>query len=367
MTKRLKFPAKSAFFKTLKQRVDQYFVETGTHKYANTTMWIKIVLFLSGFISCYGFIISGLTSNLCMFLLAIFLGIFSAFVGFNICHDALHGAISSNKYVNKAFGMVFNLLGASPYIWTISHNGVHHTFTNIPGHDDDLIVAPGIIRIEANDPIKKIQQYQHWYAFPLYALASLSWAFRKDFMKIFQRKIGQIVVKHPKKEYFKLFAFKGLYYFLFIVLPLIVLNITWWQFLIGFVAMHIAQGLTMGLVFQLAHVIEDTHFPEAGSNGNMEDAWAEHQMLTTANFASNSRIASFLLGGLNRQIEHHLFPGVCHIHYSKLGLIVKQTAKEFDLPYIESLTFFAAMKSHYRVLKKFAAEAKCEQCVEQVA
>lgn len=367
MTTRLKFPHKSAFFKTLKQRVDLYFAETGTHKYANNMMWIKIVVFLSGFIGCYGFIISGLTSNLFMFLLAIFLGIFSAFVGFNICHDALHGAISSNKYVNKAFGMVFNLLGASPYIWAISHNGVHHTFTNIPGHDDDLIVAPGIIRIEANDPIKKIQQYQHWYAFPLYGLASLSWAFRKDFMKIFQRKIGQIVVKHPKKEYFKLFAFKGLYYFLFIVLPLIVLNITWWQFLIGFVAMHIAQGLTMGLVFQLAHVIEDTHFPEAGSNGNMEDAWAEHQMLTTANFASNSRIAAFLLGGLNRQIEHHLFPGVCHIHYSKLGLIVKQTAKEFDLPYIESPTFFAAMKSHYRVLKKFAAEAKSEQSVEQVA
>lgn len=367
MTTRLKFPHKSVFFKTLKQRVDLYFTETGAKKYANKMMWFKIVFFLGGFVTCYGLIISGFTTNLLMLILAVLLGMFSAFVGFNICHDAIHGALSSNKYVNKAFGMIFNLLGASPYVWAISHNRVHHTYTNIPDHDEDLIVAPGMIRIEANDPIRRIQKYQHWYAFPLYGLASLSWAFRKDFLKIFQSKIGQIVIKHPKKEYFKLFALKGLYYFLFILLPLLVLNIKWWQFLVGFLVMHLAQGLTMGLVFQLAHVVEETHFPEAGSNGIMEDAWAEHQMLTTANFASNSHIAAFFLGGLNRQIEHHLFPGICHIHYSKLGHIVKQTAKEFDLPYIENPTFITAIKSHFNVLKKFADEVKNEQSIDKVA
>lgn len=358
MTKRLKFPGRSAFFTTLRQRVDIYFEKTGKQKHADTSMWIKVAVFLGGFIGCYGIIISGLASNYVMLGLALLLGMFSAFVGFNICHDAIHGSLSAHKHVNKAFGLLFNLLGASPYIWSISHNGVHHTFTNIPGHDEDLVVAPGLIRIESNDPIKKIQRYQHRYAFPLYGLASLSWVFRKDFKKIFQKRIGQVVIKHPAKEYFNLFASKCLYYFLFIGLPLIVLDIKWWQLLIGFIAMHMAQGFTMGLVFQLAHVVEETHFPNPDDSGIMEDAWAEHQMYTTANFASNSSIASFLLGGLNRQIEHHLFPKICHVHYPELGKIVKETAREYNLPYIESPTFLSAALSHYRVLKKFAAQAR---------
>ncbi len=356
MTKRLKFPPKSAFFTTVRQRVDAHFAQTGKHRHANFAMWAKTFLFLGGFIGCYVLILSAVLPSLTMLLFAVLLGIFSAFVGFNICHDAIHGSFSANKYVNKGLSMVFNLLGASPYIWNISHNGVHHTFTNIPGHDEDLVIAPGLIRIEDSDPKRKIQRFQHWYAFPLYGFASLSWAFRKDFVKIFQKKIGQISIKHPTTEYLNLFASKGLYYFLFIVLPLLVLDISWWQFAIGFVAMHLAQGLTMGLVFQLAHVVEETHFPDAHPTGTMEEAWAEHQMRTTANFSSDCRIAAFFLGGLNRQIEHHLFPKICHIHYAEIGKIVKQTAHEYGLPYIESPTFFSAMRSHYRVLKKYANE-----------
>ncbi|KOS05406.1 fatty acid desaturase [Flavobacterium akiainvivens] len=358
MNKRLKFHAKSPFFSTVKSRVDQYFKQTGKHMHASSAMWLKAAFFLFGFLGCYAIIISNILPALAMLGLAVLLGAFSAFVGFNVCHDAIHGSFSDNRHINKALSMVFNLLGASPYIWNISHNGVHHTFTNIPGHDEDLVVAPGLIRIEQDDPKRKIQRYQHWYAFPLYGLASISWAFRKDFLKMSQTKIGQVTLKHPKKEYFNLFASKALYYFLFIALPLITLDITWWQFLIGFLAMHLAQGFTMGLVFQLAHVVEGTDFPAASPTGTMEEAWAEHQMRTTANFCSQNRIAAFLLGGLNSQIEHHLFPKICHIHYRAIGKIVKQAAKEYHLPYIESQTFGAALQSHYRVLKKFALEAK---------
>lgn len=289
--------------------------------------------------------------------LALLLGMFSAFVGFNICHDAIHGSFSANGTVNKIFSGVFNLVGANPYVWTITHNAAHHTYTNIPGHDEDIDVAPGLIRISDEEPVNKLQRFQHWYAFPLYSLASLSWVFRKDYKKFFQAKVGQLAIKHPKTEYFNLFFAKGIYYFLFIVLPLIVLDITWWQFIIGFMALHIAQGLTMGLVFQLAHVVEGVEFPMPDQTGNIEEAWAEHQMRTTANFATDSRIAAFFLGGLNRQIEHHLFPKVCHVHYGSISKIVKQTAAEFDIPYIESRTFIGALKSHFRMLKKFGLEA----------
>lgn len=320
-------------------------------------MWFKGAFFLSGFFGLYILIISNSISPWGMLPLAILLGVFSAFVGFNICHDAIHGSFSSNKVVNKVLSTLFNLVGASPYVWSITHNVVHHTYTNIPGHDEDIEIAKGLIRIAEEDPINRIQRFQHLYAFPLYSLASISWVFRKDYKKFFQSKVGQQKNSHPKIEYFNLFFYKAIYYLLFIVIPLIVLDITWWQFLIGFVALHLAEGLTMGLVFQLAHVVEGTAFPEPNKEGNIEEAWAEHQMRTTANFCSESRIAAFFLGGLNRQIEHHLFPKICHTHYGEIGKIVRQTASEFSMPYIESPTFISALRSHYRILKKFGMQA----------
>lgn len=280
-----------------------------------------------------------------------------AFVGFNICHDAIHKAFSANQKVNAAFSFVFNLIGASPYVWNICHNIVHHTYTNIAGHDEDIDVAPGLIRFSESETVNKIQRYQHFYAFGLYSLAMLSWVFRKDYKKFFQKKIGEHVCDHPRIEYVKLFAFKFIYYFLFIILPLIVMSVSWWQFLIGFMAMQFAQGLVLGLVFQLAHVVEGTSFPFPDEDGNIEEAWAEHQLRTTANFAVESKLAGFLCGGLNRQVEHHLFPKVCHIHYPEIGKIVKQTALEFDLPYIESKTFSGALVSHYKILRKLGKEA----------
>lgn len=358
MNSTLKFNrTKSQFLITARMRVDQYFKISGQSRNANAKMWVKTIFFLLGFVGLYVLIISNAFNIWLMLPLVILLGIFSAFVGFNICHDAIHGSFSANKTINKIFSSLFYFVGANPYVWNITHNLVHHNFTNIPGHDEDIDVAPGLIRISDEKPVKRIQRFQHWYAFPLYSLASLSWVFRKDYKKFFQAKIGEYVTKHPKIEYFNLFFYKAAYYFLFIVLPLLVLDIRWWHLIAGFLALHLSQGLTMGLVFQLAHVVEGTDYPMPDDTGNMEDTWAEHQMRTTANFATGSRLASFFLGGLNRQIEHHLFPGICHIHYGQISKIVKQTAIEFDIPYNESPTFFAALNSHYKMLKRFGTQA----------
>lgn len=358
MIKKIKFstPSGSPFYATIRSRVDQFFAQQQLSPNANAYMWGKTIFFLSGFIGVYLLIILNVLPVPALLPLAAILGMFSAFVGFNVCHDAIHGALSGNKRVNKVFGFVFNLIGANPYVWSITHNVVHHTYTNIPGHDEDIEVAPGLIRISEEEQLSGIQRYQQWYAFPLYSLASLSWVFRKDYVKFFQKKIGAHQNRHPKLEYFNLFFYKALYYFLFIVLPLLVMGLSWWQFLIGFLTLHIAEGLTMGLVFQLAHVVEGTSFPLPDDEGKMEEAWAEHQMHTTANFATHSKIAAFFLGGLNRQIEHHLFPKVCHIHYGNISKIVKQAAGEFNLPYIENKSFLSALHSHFLTLKKFGKD-----------
>ncbi|MBC3538920.1 fatty acid desaturase family protein [Rufibacter sediminis] len=364
MSSKLKFTNthKSTFYATARLRVDAYLKGKGGEKHATPAMWRKTAFFLLGALALYGLILSNAFGVWTMFGLALLLGVFSAFIGFNVCHDAIHGALSSNSKVNKVFSFVFNLIGASPYVWNLTHNVVHHTYTNIPGHDEDIEVAPGLIRVDPNEKVNKVQRFQHIYAFGLYSLSSLSWVLRKDYIKFFQKQIGeQDTANHPKKEYYKLFLYKAIYYVLFIVLPLVVLDITWWQFIIGFLGLHLAEGLVMGLVFQLAHVVEGTDFPEPNAQGNMEEAWADHQMRTTANFATKNKLAGFFLGGLNQQIEHHLFPKVCHIHYPGISEIVKKTAFEFGLPYIESPTFSKALGSHYRMLKKLGWHAYREQ------
>jgi linoleoyl-CoA desaturase len=351
---------KSQFYTTVKQRVDEYFTLNNISKNANLLMYLKSLFFLSIFVSTYLMVMFGnYTQALVLFSICILHGASAAFIGFNVCHDAIHGSYSSNPWVNKFFSMWFYIIGANSYMWSITHNLVHHTFTNIEGHDEDIEVAPGLLRMSPHDEIKPIQKYQHYYAFLLYSFASISWVFRKDFVKFFQKRIGNYDnSNHPPIEYVKLFLSKAIYYTLFLVLPLIYLPFAWWQVLLGFLVVHLTEGLVLGLVFQLAHVVEGTEFPVSDEQGNIDEAWAVHQMKTTANFCRKSFIATWFCGGLNMQVEHHLFPKICHIHYMQISDIVKATAIEFGVPYHENKTFLGAIKSHYNTLKKYALEVK---------
>jgi linoleoyl-CoA desaturase len=350
-------PNKSQFFFTVKQNVDEYFKKNNLSKHANASMIAKSIFFFGGVWVLYGLILSNQFTPLTMLVLAMLLGMFKAMVGFNISHDAIHGSYSSNAFVNKLLGYSFSVLGANQSVWIQSHNIVHHTYTNIPEHDEDLIVAPGLLRLTEGDKKAKIQKFQHLYGFFLYSFASISWVFRKDFIKFFQKKIGQTENRFTARDTFELFFFKILYIVIFILVPLIVLkDITVLQFVLGFLAMHFTMGLTLGLVFQLAHVVEQTEYPTPTEIGHIEEAWAVHQMKTTANFGVGSWLTTFLCGGLNHQVEHHLFPKICHIHYPEISKIVRETAIEHGVPYIENKTFFTALKSHYNILKKYSLE-----------
>lgn len=342
------------FFPVLKKRVDNYFSQNGISPNANSEMVLKTIVLLAAAFSFYFLIIFEVFSPIATLLLCSAYGFVHAMIGFNIAHDAIHGSYSKNSFVNRVLSLTMNLIGGNEYMWRITHNNVHHTFTNIPGHDEDIEVAPGLIRLSPEDEWKPIMKFQHLYAIPLYGLAQLSWIFRKDYVKFFQAKIGQTDnSSHKTVEYLKLFGFKIIFYVTHIIIPLLVMSVTWWQFLIGFLVFGITAGIVLGLVFQLAHVVEGPAFPEPDDRNQINSAWAAHQMQTTANFARKSRIADLLCGGLNFQIEHHLFPKVCHVHYKHIAPIVKQTAEEFGLPYYENETFIGATQSHYRMLKKF--------------
>ena len=340
------------FFSTLNSRVDEYFSSNKISKYGNSLMIFKVIFFPSVFIAAYFVLILNPNPLWLQFLLWSVLGFFTAFIGVNISHDAIHGSLSRHKKVNKFLGYTFNLIGANAYIWGIMHNIVHHTYTNIEGHDEDIASVP-VLRMSPHQKLRKIHRHQHWYAFLFYGLASLSWVFVKDYVKFFKKKIGNYDnKKHPRIEYFNLFFYKLVYYTIYLVIPLIFINALWWQVVLGFLTLHFCMGITIAIIFMLAHEVEEAQFPLPDESGNIENSWAVHQLYTTVDFGRENDLLSFFSGGLNFQVEHHLFPRICHIHYKPLSAIVEQTAKEFDLPYLANASFFGAIGSHVRLLKR---------------
>jgi linoleoyl-CoA desaturase len=283
--------------------------------------------------------------------LAFVMGIGMAGVGFGISHDALHGAYSSSPLINRALGLTFDLLGANSYMWKLTHNVIHHTYTNIEGVDEDIDFAP-FLRLSPHAKHYRQHRYQHLYAFATYSVATLFWVFVKDYRYFLKRDLGPYKNKrHPAGEIALLVITKLIYYSWMIVLPIIVLRLPWWQFLTGFLTVQLTAGLILGVVFQLAHVVEGTDYPLPNDAGRMEYTWLVHEMMTTANFAPRNRILGWYVGGLNFQIEHHLFPKICSIHYPVISRIVRRTAEAHGVPYNEQPTFRAAIRSHYRMLK----------------
>jgi len=339
------------FSHVLKQRVDAYFQTNNLSKNANTEMVLKTAFYLGSYVGTYFLIVFGHFSLGTNLLLVILMGLLTSGIGFNIGHDAIHGAYSKWPWLNQVLGHTFSMMGASVFTWKTMHNIVHHSYTNIPGADGDLDPVRWLKFAETGGK-RTYHRFQYLYALPLYSLTSLVWVFVKDF-KYIGRKTHLAYEKPltPRSEYFKLYAAKTAYYIAFIALPLILMPFAWWQILCGFIIMHLVAGFTLALTFQLGHLVEGTEFSDLTESGLVKEKWCELQLKGSANFSPRSFWASWMFGGLNYQIEHHLFPKVCHVHYRYLAPIVKETAQEFNLPYTQYPTFLSALRSHLSYLK----------------
>ena len=347
------FPSRdpARFGPEVKRRVAEYFNSRKLSDKATPGMIAKTFILLSLTFGSYGLILSGWFGPWAMLGLAVFMGVGVAGLGFAVAHDALHGAYSDRPWVNRMLGFVFDLLGANGYMWKITHNVIHHTYTNITGVDEDLTVSP-LLRLSPESPRLGIHRFQHWYAIAAYSTSTLFWVFAKDFKYFFAKELGPYKnKKHPTGEWVTLLVSKVFYILWAIVVPLLVLNVAWWQFLIGFLVMHLTAGAILGIVFQLAHVVEGPDYPLPDNSGNMDHAWMIHEMRTTANFGRDNKLLSWYVGGLNFQVEHHLFPRVCSAHYPAISPIVEEVARECGVPYYSQPTFRAAVRSHLRMLR----------------
>lgn len=344
------------FLRQLRSRVGHHFEEQQISTYGNAEMVVKSIVLLAMLLVPYGLILSGLISQAWILLLLwAVMGLAGAGIGMSVMHDANHGAYSKNQTVNRYLGYLANFLGGFVANWKIQHNRLHHSFTNIDGHDEDIAPGP-VLRLHPEQPWLKHHRAQHIYAWFIYSLMTIFWITVKDFRQLYRYKQNGLLGKRGEVKYrkllFKLIGVKVIYYTYMLVLPLLLAPVAWWVTVIGFLGMHLITGFTLASVFQLAHVMPSSEFPSADVENKLPNHWAAHQLETTTNFSENSRIFSWFVGGLNYQIEHHLFPNICHVHYRRISKIVRETALEYGLPYHVDGNFLQAMRNHGRMLRQ---------------
>jgi linoleoyl-CoA desaturase len=355
-TSQLKFSSTlPEFFPTVTKRVNEYFKTHKISRFSNSEMIVKTVFMFSIYLIPYFFMISGLYSSYAIFLgLCAVMGFGTAGIGLSIMHDANHGAYSTKTWKNQLLGYSLNLVGGHSFNWKVQHNVLHHTYTNI--HDADEDISPrGVLRMCPQSDWKPIHKYQHFYAWFLYGMLTFVWIIFKDFVRLIKYQKDGMVKKQKAsiiREWVILILTKIIYIGYVFVVPLYLTSFSFAQIFLGFFVMHYIAGFILAIIFQPAHVIEGTEYPKPDLTGNMENSWAVHQMHTTTNFGHREKLFSWYVGGLNYQVEHHLFPTICHVHYRKIASIVKKTAEEFGLPYKSKDTFMQALRAHGRLLKE---------------
>lgn len=338
------------FFRSLRTEVENYFKENEIKKSGNWVLYAKAFLLIGLFIFLFSapyFYHLSLSSH--WLFSGLLLGIVVSCIGFNIGHDAAHGSFSAKSKVNSVLSYAFEIVGVSSYYWKSKHNVAHHTYTNVEGMDDDTDTN-GLFRFSNEQDWNWWHRLQAFYAILFYSLLYAQWVYLKDFQKWIQKKVGTTdIPKMNNVQIISIITSKLLHITIFWVIPTIYFG--FFQTLIVTGSMYLTCGVTITIVFQLAHIQTKSHFPVPDkTTGNIENDWAIEQIRTTANFETWNPIITHFTGGLNHQVEHHLFPNISHIHYPAIRNIVKKKCQEYGIMYNEYKTTIGAIIDHMKYL-----------------
>jgi linoleoyl-CoA desaturase len=350
-TKGLSFGHDTAFQVALRRRVTEYFCSTGRPPRDCWQMYVKTLILLAGFATSYVLLVFVAQTWAQGLLLATLLGLFATGIGLNIQHDGGHRAYSNHAWINRLMAMTLELIGGSSYLWRWKHGVFHHTYVNVIDHDTDIDFG-SLARLAPHQRRLAFHRWQHLYLWPLYGLLAIKWQCVDDFRKILRGRIKQHPVPRPKGRELMIFvAGKAVFFALAFGIPLQFHSLA--VVLCFYAVSGIVTGFLLSVVFQVAHCVEEAEFPvPRASTGRIDHAWAVHQVETTVNFCRHSRIMSWLVGGLNFQIEHHLFPRISHVHYPAISRLVEQTCREFGIRYTVHRSFWAGIGSHFRWLRR---------------
>ncbi|MDH4199324.1 MAG: acyl-CoA desaturase [Spirochaetia bacterium] len=341
------------FYKELKEKVNSYFKDNNISIKGNMKMYLITAVLLTITYGSYFLILFGNFSEIVMLALVCVMGVGIAGIGMGIMHDGSHNAYSHSKFVNYIIGSLLNLAGSHKYIWDIRHNSLHHMYTNVYKYDYDMVK---IFLVRHSPEAKKrwFHKYQHLYApVMVYPYYTLFWLLIYDIfhMGVFSKFAEGEERKHPARKILGIIFWRLFYLFYIVVIPYMVLDLPFWEIMVGFLALHISTSLVLCTIFQVAHIMKETTHAIPDKKGNIKDTWAENQVKSSSNFSLNNKLLTWFCGGLNFQIEHHLFPWICSIHYPEIQPIVKATIEKYGMPYNVKPTLMSAYASHLGYLK----------------
>jgi linoleoyl-CoA desaturase len=349
-----KYARENAFQDELRRRVDAFFADNGRQPRDCGQIYVKTAVLLATFFGSYALLVFVAQAWWQALPLAILLGLAAAAIGLNVQHDGGHHAFSRHPWVNRMMATSLDLLGASSYLWHGKHVVLHHTYTNISGHDTDIDLG-FLGRLAPQQRRRGFHRWQHYYLWPFYGFMAIQWQLYNDFQEVITGKIHEH--RFPRPRGWALVTFiGGKLVFLLLAFGIPMLFHPWWVVLCFYGVAAFVLGIVLAVVFQLAHCVEQAEFPmPSEEDGRVNRSWAVHQVATTVDFNRGNRAVTWLLGGLNFQIEHHLLPRVCHIHYPELSPLVEGTCREFGLRYSEHRTFWSGLASHSRWLRRMGA------------
>lgn len=320
-------------------------------KRAQRGLYVKSAIMMFWAIASWALLVFWASSLWAGALLAVSLGLAVAGIGFNLTHDANHGSYSPHSRLNRIMRWSIDGIGGSSYVWRVKHNVVHHTYTNISGADSDIGQLP-FLRLAPAQRRFWYHRAQHIYTWPLYGLFAVKWQLFGDITQLAIGNIEGTPLPWPRgRELAGFWLGKVVFVGWAIVIPLLVRPV--WEVVAGFAIASFVMAFVLAVTFQLAHCLEEAEF---SSIAEMEQAgsteWTRHQLASTVDFAPNSRVLTWYLGGLNFQIEHHLFSRVCHVHYPTLAPRVREVCDRYGVEYQVHASVWSALASHTRWLRR---------------
>lgn len=347
----VKYPPHSPLRADLVARVNDYFESNGLRPDGGFRMWVKTALILSWFVASYVLLVFWATTWWQAIPLASSLGFSVAGIGFNIQHDGGHGAYSRRALGNRVSSWTLDLVGASSYVWNFKHNIMHHHYTNIEGVDEDIDAGP-TLRLAPGQRRRWYHRFQHHYIWLLYMLFPVKWALYDDFRDVLLGRVGSRPMPRPRGADLAILLGGRLLYLGWALLLPLALH-PWTHVLLIYACYSLTLGVTLATVFQLAHCVDEAAFCEVPrENERMERDWTAHQLATTVDFAPRSRWLTWYLGGLNYQVEHHLFPRVSHVHYPALAPITREVSRKHGVEHQCHETLRSALRSHVGFLRR---------------
>ena len=352
------FPPRGEFYRTLKQRVDRYFKDHNLDPKYDPWMFVRYAFFLGFAFFCTFTVMHNHENMPFSFLMTVLWGFDVALVAMTFTHDSSHFSITHKPWVWRVFGSVHDLFhGASIFMWIHQHTMGHHPFTNIDGRDPDIAThgsKPDLRRIKHQQPWIPRYLYQHIYVPLVYCFLGLKTRFQ-DFLLLKSGRNSAMALTIP--TYSQLIQFyTGKFLHLNYRFTLLYLYMPLWKvILFNFIAEFVGS-YWLALVFQTSHVISEVEWPQPDENNELQRDWAELQVATTQDYATDSWFWSVFTGSLNHQTVHHLFPGILQSHYIKLTPILRDTCREFGVTYHCVPTFWEALGCHINHLKRLGQE-----------